>query len=225
MKTTKLIIIIISMFCGSLFSQEPQDVGAVKIITPDGSLGTAFAVSNPKENLYLFATAYHVVSSEKDTVNMSPVFKLEFNKDLKVFANVSTYDKDSDLAVLWAKVPEKVKVLELTNIYDKLEENSTEYHPSNKRLEAKFMGYAEGEWKITSGLVTIKNRGYLYSDGIVIPGQSGGPMIVNGKIAGVVSGGSIWLDSEEKKPMTWPTRCGSSNKLVDLIDQAKKVVK
>jgi len=217
------------MLCGSLFSQEPQDIGAAKIITPDGALGTAFAVSNPKENLYLFATAYHVVSSENSSgqtsVNMSPVFKLEFNKDLKVMANVSTYDKEADLAVLWARVPEKIKVLELTNIYDKIEDNSTKYYPNNKKLEAKFMGYAEGEWKITAGLITIKDRGYLYSDGIVIPGQSGGPMVVNGKVAGVISGGSIWLENEEKQPITWPTRCGSSNKLVKLIDQAKTVVK
>lgn len=212
-----------------VFADEAMDLGIAKIVRPDGSLGTAFAVANPKDNLYLFATALHVVTDDKDKVMMSPVFKLIFSdvdkEDLSVMANVSTYDKESDIAVLWAYMPKSINTMELTNLYDKIPENTKIYKPMEKKIEATFLGYANGSWYKTNGTVSIKDRNQIYSDSIVIPGQSGGPMVVNGKVAGVISGGSMWLENNDKISITWPTRCGSSTVLFKLIEQAKTSVK
>jgi hypothetical protein len=96
------------------------------------------------------------------------------------------------------------------------------YGPSGR--EVKFHGYASGFWLETSGILSFAYENYVYSDGVVAPGQSGGPATADGVIIGVVSGGSSWYDAVEdkEKPVTWPARLGSARRLQEILDWAVK---
>jgi hypothetical protein len=60
----------------------------------------------------------------------------------------------------------------------------------------------------------------LFIDAKVISGDSGGPIISNGEIVGIISGGYKWFDYEEnnvKKRYTWPTLSGSTERLINFL--------
>jgi hypothetical protein len=61
----------------------------------------------------------------------------------------------------------------------------------------------------------------LFLDTKVIEGDSGGPILLNGKVIGIISGGYRWFDYEEnkvKKRYTWPTISGGTNKLIKFLE-------
>lgn len=56
----------------------------------------------------------------------------------------------------------------------------------------------------------------LFLDGYVIPGDSGGPIISNGKVVSIVSGGFAWF--KDKIDYTFPIRGASNKQLLDFMN-------
>lgn len=73
--------------------------------------------------------------------------------------------------------------------------------------------------RIFEGVVVGPTK-QLFLDAKVISGDSGGPILNNGEIVGIISGGYKWFDYEEnkvKKKYTWPTLSGSTERLIDFL--------
>jgi S1-C subfamily serine protease len=186
--------------------------------------GTCFAIKQTDTTLYL-GTAFHVVESQNGNIHTGYAYALESDtlKDLPK-AKVVAVDVKADLAVLACQLERKFDILPLASV-EKMKDVRKigfAYGPSGR--EVKFHGYASGFWLETSGILSFAYENYVYSDGVVAPGQSGGPATADGVIIGVVSGGSSWYDAVEdkEKPVTWPARLGSARRLQEILDWAVK---
>jgi hypothetical protein len=49
--------------------------------------------------------------------------------------------------------------------------------------------------------------------------MSGGAMILDDKIVGIISGGNAWYPAEDgKHNVTWPARCGAGSRLKQMLE-------
>jgi len=97
-----------------------------------------------------------------------------------------------------------------------------EYLPPRK--PGSVLGYANGKWTETTGHLSFVSGKYVWADCVALPGQSGGPVLSDGKVVGVCSGGSEWYyDDPEKKTgqFTWPARLASPKRLLEMIRTVK----
>ena len=211
------------MLAASAMAQtSPEELGIAKLVV-NGGTGTCVLLRHVNEDLALFATAAHVVSDslliDNSPVSTTKLHKVEFADGTKGSANVSIFDHATDLAVLWVrKCPAKAVALELDPAFPAAAtENYTP--PAEKRV--RLLGYGLGKWMEHRGRVSFSHKGYIYSDAIAVSGQSGGALVSDGKLLGIVSGGSMWLTFDgTKSSVTWPARCGAAELLPAMVEKA-----
>ncbi len=215
----------------TVYGQEAlaRKYGIMQIECPDKAKGTAFVVAEPKAGTKLLATSAHVVvyrdGAGKDVQGQTYqgnayTLKLE---GLEWKARVVSFDYPNDTAILASEIAEKFEIPEIATPVG-LNEPDTKYLPS--RVPGGFLGYANGgPIKDTVGFVSFVHQNVIYSDAVLIPGQSGGPMLVDGKIAGVIQGGWIWVSKQDEPTVTWPARCTNAKRLREMVEFAKERVK
>jgi S1-C subfamily serine protease len=222
-------LVVVLLISQVAFGIDPEANAVFRVRTPamaDGSYGqgTCFAIKQTDTTLYL-GTAFHVVETTKGNITTGYAYQLESDtlKDLPK-AKVVAVDIKADIAVLACQLERKFDILPLVSVENMKDVRKIgfAYGPSGR--EVKFHGYASGFWLETSGILSFAYENYVYSDGVVAPGQSGGPATTDGVIIGVVSGGSSWYDAVEdkEKPVTWPARLGSARRLQEILDWAVK---
>ena len=226
-KAIAAFILILAMVPAS-WAADPEVNGIFRLRTPMLAQGTCFAIDRVGDTVY-FGTAFHVVENDsngnRNMIFQGAVYEVENDiiKDLPKATVVAT-DAKADVAVIKLTTKRQFTILPLASVED-MEDVSKMgfgYRPSDK--EVLCYGYASGNWMKTFGKLSFAANGKVYSDGVAVSGQSGGPAEMHGKIIGVISGGAEWYQAVEdpKKNVTWPTRLGSAKRLKEILDWAKK---
>lgn len=202
---------------------RPDKHGIYRISAPDGSSGTCFVVKRLPERTVL-ATAGHVVCSDDA---MRTVHSLGYDYTVKrndtAFigkVKVLYVAQDADIALVEGQFNVEVEVMEIDP--DPVPVPKRDYIPPRK--PASVLGYGAGKWLETSGYLSFVSGQYVRGDIVAVSGQSGGAVISDGKVVGVVSGGNEWIyDDPEKKigQFTWPLRAGSSKRLLQMVESIK----
>jgi hypothetical protein len=207
---------------------DPEINGVFRIHTPanaNGSRGqgTCFAIEQDGETVYL-GTAFHVVESSDGRIYTGTAYTIENDviKDIKNASVVAT-DAKADLAILKTTASRRFEILPLAAVESMQDVDKIGFSYRNSGKEVYCFGYASGFWLKTFGNLAFAYEQKVYSDGVVVPGQSGGPAVLDGKLVGVVSGGNNWFKAVEdtEKSVTWPTRLGSAKRLKEMLDWAK----
>ncbi len=216
-------ILFIVLLGNLVFGIDPDKNGVFRIRTPEQAQGTAFVLEQVGDKTYL-GTAAHVVLTDSGNMFQGSVYTLE-NDTVKDMPNakVVAVDKKADLAVLLCSTKRQFKPMPLGSVErnSKVDKVGFSYRPSG--LQINFFGFANGAWLKTSGIVSFAYENYIHSDSVVSPGQSGGPVLLNDEIVGVVSGGSAWYTPIEdvERSVTWPARAGSARRLKEILEWAK----
>ena len=203
---------------------DPERNGVFRIRTPEQSQGTAFAIEQIGDKVYL-GTAAHVVLRDDGRMFQGNSYTLE-NDTIKDMPNakVSAVDVKADVAVIQCTTSKRFELLALVDVAEDLRVDKIgfSYQPSNVKIT--FYGFGSGNWLETSGKVSFVAKESVYSDSAVAPGQSGGPAVIDTGIVGVVSGGSEWYPAAEhtERNVTWPARAGSARRLKELLEWSKK---
>ena len=213
-------ILVLISITSDLFAIDPTKNGIFRIYTPDGAQGTAVVIHQDDKITY-YGTAWHVVAlgeTSNKTVYAGYAYKLgnDATDDIPQ-AKVTNVDFDADIALLESPTGKhKYTVLPLSPV-DGVSTIGAEYAPSTVR--ASFIGFASGKLRKTSGIVSFVHSNEVYSDAVVMPGMSGGAMILDDKIVGIISGGSAWYPAEDgKRNVTWPARCGAGSRLKQMLE-------
>lgn len=203
---------------------DPAVNGVFRIRTPEQSQGTAFAIEQIGDKVYL-GTAAHVVLRDDGKMFQGNSYTLE-NDTIKDMPNakVSAVDVKADVAVIQCTTSKRFELLALVDVAEDLRVDKIgfSYQPSNVRVV--FYGFGSGNWLETSGNVAFAAKDEVYANSTVAPGQSGGPAVIDTGIIGVVSGGSAWFPASEDatRNVTWPARAGSARRLKELLEWSKK---
>ncbi len=146
----------------------------------------------------LVATANHVVDS-------STGIKVKYeNGKSSSNCTVLRRDERADVALIWCKVPSGIVPIAVGD--EPIEEGDTLNFVG--KFRRKFSGDA-------SPLIF---NDVAWSDVVVIPGDSGGAVILKGKLVGVISGGMQWAPNPPQR--TWPCRTSNLAALKKLIKAA-----
>jgi S1-C subfamily serine protease len=165
-------------FCDASFVERVYRMATpsvVRITRPDGSLGTGFVFRDS----WHVATALHVVDLGRDV-------RVEFPSGRTMTAEVIAADEAHDLAVLLlaenagvpplaprVSVPIGAPVVAIGNPYGDLARSTREF---------------EGllNFSVSQGVVSARSDGFIQTDAVLSPGNSGGPMLTcDGKVIGV----------------------------------------
>lgn len=201
---------------------RPDKHGIYRISAPDGSSGTTFVVKRLPGRTIL-ATAGHVVCVDdamKTIHSAGYDYTVKRNDALFVGkVKVLMVAADADIALTEGQFEVDVEVMEIDP--EPVLTPTRGYTPPRKF--ASVLGYAS-KWKETTGRLSFMSGQYVRADAIALPGQSGGPVVSDGKVVGVVSGGNEWLyDDQEKRTgqFTWPVRAGSPKRLLQMVESVK----
>ncbi len=203
---------------------DPEKNGIFRIRTPEQSQGTAFAIEQIGDKVYL-GTAAHVVLRDDGKMFQGASYTLE-NDTIKDMPNakVVATDVKADVAVIQCTTTKRFELLALVDAAEDLrvDKMGFGYRPSS--ISVTFYGFGSGNWLETFGKLSFVTPNYVYSDSVVASGQSGGPAVIDTGIVGVVSGGSEWHKASEdpEKNVTWPARAGSGRRLKEILEWAKK---
>jgi hypothetical protein len=203
---------------------DPEKNGIFRIRTPEQSQGTAFAIEQIGDKVYL-GTAAHVVLRDDGRMFQGASYTLE-NDTIKDMPNakVVATDVKADVAVIQCTTTKRFELLALVDVAEDLrvDKMGFGYRPSN--VKVTLYGYGSGNWLETFGKLSFATRDSVYGDCTAAPGQSGGPAVIDTGIVGVVSGGSEWHKASEdaEKNVTWPARLGSGRRLKELLEWAKQ---
>lgn len=150
-------------------------------------------------------TAEHVANS--NTFNIRCDFSCgKQSKDGKFLGS----DKNSDISIILAWVPKETPI---APIFD---------GDLIKGSEAYLVGKPDKLREYRAPLLRIYS-GKVYFDTTVSPGDSGGPIFVGDKLAGVISGGWFWIEPQEKElPETWPAHGGGPLAIRKLFDSVRQ---
>ena len=206
------------------FAVDPIKNGVYLLECPDHSSGTCFVVKQDGNLVYL-ATAFHVLQDGNSPVQRGVFasYTIKNDQNTLVYQKVLSADVDADIAILSASTGYQHEVLPL--YLDPIPAIDGTYVPSIAPPRITFEGFAYRNWKKTTGNLVHNHAHKVYSDAVVIPGQSGGIATIDGKCAGVISGGLLWLPAELGKKgqsVTWPARIGSSHRIKEILDHVSK---
>jgi S1-C subfamily serine protease len=220
---TAVVLFLVLVLVPASWGIDPDDAGVFRLIAPDKSKGTCFVIEQNGDTLYL-GTAYHVVQLGDKGIHPGDAYVVESNTITDIpKAKVVAVDFKVDIAVVKTTTSRRYTPLPLAAVEDMEEINKIgfAYRPGDK--EVGIFGYANGDWMKTSGKICFAYNNRVYSDSVAVPGQSGGPAVMDGKIIGVICGGSEWYKDEQYPDIqiTWPTRLGSAKRLKEILEWAK----
>lgn len=148
----------------------------------------------------IVATADHVVENSKG-------IRVKFeNGRSSSNCTVISRNKQADLALIRCLVPPDAEVIEVGS--EEAEEGDT------LDYVGRFRRHFSGD------VSCLVYKGELWSDVVVYPGDSGGAVILEGKIIGCISGGLRWADNNPQR--TWPCRSNNLIPLKELYESALK---
>lgn len=163
---------------------EPFKPGVVRITAKEGEItkeGTGFIVSLKKDRAYI-VTAAHVVRGDKQ-----PMVELFTNQNVPVQATVVDSeggDAATDLALLMVRGQE--------NLLSGLIALSLAptIRLSGGEEDVRIIGFPRGAgpWAVLRGSITSIHGRKVVFDANIDEGNSGGPMIQNGQVVGLVAG-------------------------------------
>lgn len=199
-----MLILAISLVSVQLHAQE----WACRVIDGDAGWGSGSVVmvsptvdeDGKREALIL--TANHVA-------NRSRGISIEFEGKSRIDnATVVVRDAFHDIIVILAKIDGEIKPV-----------------PLGKRAaiegdEITFVGKDFRKFKGTASPLSWADR--VWIDAVVIPGDSGGAVLLDGGLIGVVSGGLDWTPNSPRR--TWPCRASNLTAVSNLLELASKDV-
>lgn len=118
--------------------------------------------------------------------------------------SVISRNRKADIALIRCLVPPDVTAIEVGD--EPAEEGDT------LNYVGRFRRHFSGD------VSCLVYDGELWSDVVVYPGDSGGAVILDGKIIGCISGGMRWADNNPQR--TWPCRSNNLQPLKALVDSA-----
>lgn len=202
MRTLMLSVAIVLMVASNVFSQ----MWAVQVIdqtTGGMGSGTVVAVHDEVKDGWRFgivATASHVAES---TSGIQIVFE---NGRSSSKCSVIERDRQNDIALVRCLVPESVRAVSISDVNAK---------------EGDTISYVgRGRRKFNGEVSSLAFPDEIWADVVFVPGDSGGSVLLNGKLIGVISGGMRW--SPNKPQRTWPGRSNNMRPLKALYDRAMK---
>lgn len=229
MGTAKFAGILLALMPAASLAQDSfaQKHGILKITTPAQASGTAFVIAEPQDGIKLLATANHVTVMQDSQGRDMPGYVFAGDSyilslgDKRWKGSAFLSDEKSDIAIVKAAIPEDFEILEI---------DDTSSPPPDKdyippRIPVRFYGYTgTKDFTQTLGYFSFQGKDYSWADGVLIPGQSGGPAVTGNVIVGVNSGGSEWYKGPQGT-VTWPARIGSAKRLKEILEDAKKRLK
>lgn len=190
--------------------------GPAKVVTEGNGSGVVIYKSEEEhpEHSYLvkglILTAKHVAVGEKVVY-----LKAEFQdgSSYRPFKVVAKSDNSSDVAIIEGYVAKSCKALEVESEIGKIgDEVKIAGYPFN--LDSKTPKYFKTKIRETE-----KKGKLIVCDEEIQPGYSGGPIIKNGKVIGIVSGGLLWCHEKDCTPYTWPLRAGSITPIFKMLSE------
>lgn len=213
-KLTNLIFIFVTLLLSA--TAAPQEQFVVKIQGPNMS-GSGVVVYK-KGSKILIASALHVFRDHSTgPIILEKVF-LAFDNNKKDLGKLQygAANADLDVILMWADTNVDVPVAIIGN-NDIITGVDVNYNTNN--IMADFIGYGYGTKQKILGKVCFKDKGFITSDGICIPGQSGGGMFISNQLYGIISGGHNWHNEETMK-IAWPIICTDTHVLKHMIEEA-----
>ena len=193
---------IVLMFATNILAQ----MWAVQVIdqtTGGMGSGTVVAVHDQVQDGWRYgivATASHVAESSS---GIQIVFE---NGRSSSKCSVIERDRSSDIALVRCLVPENVRAVTISDV-DAKEGDTISY-------------VGRGRRKFNGEVSSLAFPDEIWADVVFVPGDSGGSVLLNGKLVGVISGGLRW--SPNKPQRTWPGRSNNTQPLKVLYDRAMK---
>ena len=182
------------------------------------------------DGLKILATAAHITQAEDSYGNPKPgsmwggkVFYLtaDFVEGKIEGGECVAQDDGADISLVAIKMEPDYKILPIVDP-GKWATKSPGPEYINTGKIAVFHGYGSGKWQVSKGYLAFVKGDYSTTDACVFPGQSGGPMVVDGAYVGVVSGGDAWHpfkdETGKQKNCTWPARAGRGVRLQANLD-------
>ena len=176
---------------------------SVEVIAADGGrgMGTLIKVGDHAAPGYRYGwviTANHVCPTDKHN-------RMVWHNGQSV-SNCTVLHRDApnDICVVWSVVPETYQPLELGILIKACD-------------EVDFVGRYRRKFSGKASILTSENL--LFADSVLIPGDSGGAVLHNGYLVGVISGGWMWAPTEIKQ--TWPARAANRGPIAKLLEQIK----
>jgi S1-C subfamily serine protease len=169
-----------------------QDKSVIEILSEsDHPMGRGTVVEISGELAYAI-TAYHVVFDNPALTASN--FKIRDREGtIKKGAKVLKGQKDIDLALIQIPTTDALTSVEIGEIGQ--ETDAAVY---------------DIDWTLRRPRLSLTQQKFYYFDFSPVQGESGGPVFVDGKLVGVVSGGWFWIEKDVfetvNKRQTWPLR-------------------
>ena len=202
MRAFILSVAIVLMVASNVVAQ----LWAVQVIdTTTGGMGsgTVIAVHDQVQDGWRYgivATASHVTES---TSGIQIVFE---NGRSSSKCSVIERDRQNDIALVRCLVPENVRAVAISDV------------PAVEGDTISYVG--RGRRKFTGDVSCLAFDDEIWADVVFVPGDSGGSVLLNGKLIGVISGGLRWAPNEPRR--TYPGRSNNTQPLRILYDRAMK---
>ncbi len=129
---------------------------AVALISSSHGAGSGFLINEDG----LMLTAAHVIKGDQEV-------GVQFRNGFYTEAKVLIYDEKHDIGLL--------KLNDITDLPGPLELGDSDL--VKEAEEVYVIGYPDGEYAITEGIISQKTENYIKTDAAVNPGNSGGPLI------------------------------------------------
>lgn len=211
--TSFIFILMLLLLSATGISQEEF---VVKIKGPNVT-GSGVIVYK-KDKKILIASALHVFRDNMDgPIILSKVFSAITSEGKCINGlQYAASDEGADTILMWGEteIDTPVATIGDNSIITGIDVN---YNTNN--LKADFIGYGYGVRQKISGKVCFKDKKGITSDGICIPGQSGGGMFIANELYGIILGGHHWYNETDMK-ISWPIVCADASILKQMIKDA-----
>lgn len=200
MRTLRNTLLLTLAFIAGSAVAEANDF-AVRVLNDGGmGMGSVVVVGDQVSegwNYAIIATANHVVVTDDEV-------SVQYRDGEMVRGGVvAARNRRLDIALVIAVVPDGVEPVELSS------------KPIAEGDKVELIGI---NWREYSGEASpLSFDDHAWTDVVCYPGDSGGPAMINGKLAGVQSGGLEWAPNEPKR--TWPTRTCNLEQLSKMIEK------
>lgn len=197
---------------------SPSHKDSVVKIEKEGSKGSGVVVKKlyvseeyPEYYMGLILTAGHCVDDDTDRFTIT-FHDSKKTRDASVVKDLdNTWDKDNDLALLKGLIPIDIKPIEI--------------HEGDVASGSELIlsGYGRGKvhhWKAKYGAKKINDGHIIFSS--AIQGDSGGPIVYNGKLIGVICyGNKIRYYEGTRRLIVCPIYASNISRLKDFINEYK----
>ena len=148
---------------------------------------------------------YAIVATANHVVDNSSGLRVKFeNGKSSSNCTVISRNSKSDIALIRCLAPPSAESIDVSG------------EPAEEGDKLDYVGRFRRHF---SGQVScLVYDGELWSDVVIYPGDSGGAVILDGKIIGCISGGLRWSDNQPQR--TWPCRSSNLQPLKEMYDNA-----